>query len=153
MASIQNDNSDDEPPFNFQGLLRKTNYNRASMKRTISDNRMSATNIDFEDYNNNSNNVAKSTKSHFNRSEGNVVYQSKVIENRPKSCQGLDMNDKPSTSSQRKLSLSQDTMMANEPKAEHSRSHSPSPFDENRNNYVQEEIAPGIFIEGYVEDL
>ena len=24
----------DEPPFNFQGMLRKTTYNRSSMKRT-----------------------------------------------------------------------------------------------------------------------
>ncbi|XP_055637431.1 neither inactivation nor afterpotential protein C [Toxorhynchites rutilus septentrionalis] len=152
----ENDNSDDEPPFNFQGLLRKTNYNRASMKRSVSDNRMSVTNIDFDDCNNNnnnSNNLKKSNKSYFNRSEGNVVYQSKVIENRPKSCQELEKNDKGPTPSQRKLSLSHDPMMSKEPKAGHSRSHSPSPFDENKNNYVQEEIAPGIFIEGYVADL
>ncbi|XP_043467066.1 neither inactivation nor afterpotential protein C isoform X3 [Leptopilina heterotoma] len=29
-----NNNSDDDPPFNFQGMLRKTHHQRASMKRT-----------------------------------------------------------------------------------------------------------------------
>ncbi|KAL1381098.1 hypothetical protein pipiens_013709 [Culex pipiens pipiens] len=154
----ENDNSDDEPPFNFQGMLRKTNYNRASMKRTPNDSRMSVSNYDFDDFNNNNNNGNSFEK--FNRSEGNVVYQS----NRPKSCQGIQANDTAAgaTALQRKHSLSHDAMMFKESaeptdedgaRAGPSRSHSVSPFDENRNNYVHQEIAPGIIIEGYCEDI
>lgn len=156
---FQNDNSDDEPPFNFQGMLRKTNYNRASMKRTPNDSRMSVSNFDFDDFNNNNNNNGNSFEK-FNRSEGNVVYQS----NRPKSCQGIQANDSAAgaTALQRKHSLSHDAMMFKESaeptdedgaRAGPSRSHSVSPFDENRNNYVHQEIAPGIIIEGYCEDI
>lgn len=107
--------------------MRKTNYNRASMKRAVSDNRMSTTNIDFEDRNSNSvNNNFYMDNGH--RSEGNVVYQSKVKEPRSK-------------------------MMMDEPQAGPSKVRSTKPFDMNKNNYVQEEIAPGLFVEGYVADL
>lgn len=40
----------DEPPFNFQGMLRKTKYNRNSMKR----NAESRLSLPHEDSNNNS---------------------------------------------------------------------------------------------------
>ncbi|XP_055545200.1 neither inactivation nor afterpotential protein C [Wyeomyia smithii] len=123
----ENDNSDDEPPFNFQGMLRKTNYNRASMKRAGSDNRMSTTNINFEDTNSNS--VSSNYyMDNGHRSEGNVVYQSKAKESSSKT-------------------------VFNEPVAGPSKGPSNMTFDVNRNNYVQEEIAPGLFVEGYVADL
>ncbi|XP_062548294.1 neither inactivation nor afterpotential protein C [Armigeres subalbatus] len=147
--SDENDNAEDEPPFNFQGMLRKTNYNRASMKRSNENQRMSVASFDFDDVNNNN-----SYMDNFNRSNANVVYQSKVGENRPKSCQGLDNDDNEAAFAlSRKLSLSHDTMMFNEPKAGPSRSRSPTPLDENKNNYIQEEIAPGVFMQGYVEDI
>lgn len=145
----ENENSDDEPPFNFQGMLRKTNYNRASMKRST-DQRMGLSNFEFDDANNNN---TCSVTNNFNRSEGNVVYQSKVIEARPKSCQGLENDAEDTGPLQRKHSLSHDTMMFNEPKAGPSRSRSPTPFDENKNKYIQEEIMPGVLVHGYVVDF
>jgi myosin-3 len=42
---------DDNPPFNFQGMLRKTKYNRDSMKRTRDENRFSLPAEDFENNN------------------------------------------------------------------------------------------------------
>lgn len=122
------------------------------MKRANDNQRMSISNIDFDDTNNNNNN---SYMDSFNRSEGNIVYQSKISENRPKSCQGLDNENGSTSPIGRKYSLSHDAMMFNDTaQAGPSRSRSPTPYDdENRNNYIQEEIAPGIFVEGYVADL
>ncbi|XP_021703004.1 neither inactivation nor afterpotential protein C [Aedes aegypti] len=149
----ENDNTDDEPPFNFQGMLRKTNYNRASMKRSNDNQRMSLSNFDFDDTNNNSNGNNNSYMDSFKRSDSNVVYQSKIGDNRPKSCQGLENESGSTSPTPRKLSLAHDTMMFNEATAGPSRSRSTTPFDENKNNYIQEEIAPGIFVEGYVADI
>lgn len=127
------------------------------MKRANDNQRMSLSNIDFDDSNNNNNSYMDS----FNRSDSNVVYQSKFGDNRPKSCGGLDNDNNGTTSPMpRKYSLSHDAMMSNEGAAAAaaavagpSRSRSSTPFDENKNNYIQEEIAPGIFMEGYVEDI
>lgn len=46
--------SDDVPPFNFQGMLRKTQHQRASMKRNKSENSASPTNGNVIYHNNNS---------------------------------------------------------------------------------------------------
>ncbi|XP_053672779.1 neither inactivation nor afterpotential protein C [Anopheles nili] len=159
----ENDNSDDEPPFNFQGMLRKTNYNRASMKRNSEGLSMAGTSIDFDDANNNNNNNSNSyyptANADANRRDSsvNVVYQSKPTE-RPKSCQGPENGTSNSSSpSQRKLSLSQDTIMLNEAQPGPSRSRSVTPQDENQNSltggFISEEIVPGIIIEGYVEEF
>lgn len=78
----------DQPPFNFQGMLRKTNHKRASMKR--SDAKLSLmSNIDIEGN---------------NQLPGNVVFNSKQ---RPKSCE-LSVSDGGQGASTRKYSL-QDT--------------------------------------------
>ncbi|XP_058452551.1 neither inactivation nor afterpotential protein C [Malaya genurostris] len=130
-TSDERDQSDDEPPFNFQSMLRKTNYNRASMKRATNDNRMSVSNIDFGDGNNNFNK---------DRTNDNVIYQSRVQDKRSKSTPSLVQESAPKI---------------NEPQAGPSRSRSSASmtFDQNKNNYVQEEIAPGVIIEGYVAEL
>uniref|UniRef100_A0A182NBP7 non-specific serine/threonine protein kinase n=1 Tax=Anopheles dirus TaxID=7168 RepID=A0A182NBP7_9DIPT len=145
------DQSDDDPPFNFQGMLRKTNYNRASMKRNPEG--LTLTNIDFDDANNNANN-GNSFYPTANV-DANVVYQSKATE-RPKSCQGTE-NGNSTSPTQRKLSLSQDTYMLHDQTAGPSRSRSATPLDENRNSlsggFISEEIVPGIIVEGYVEEF
>ncbi|XP_318814.5 neither inactivation nor afterpotential protein C [Anopheles gambiae] len=160
----ENDNSDDEPPFNFQGMLRKTNYNRASMKRNSEGLSMTTTSIDYDDANNNNNNT--NGNSYYptanadakRRDAANVVYQSKPTE-RPKSCQGAENGNRSNSASpnQRKLSLSQDTIMMNEQKAGPSRSRSTTPQDINQNSltggFISEEIVPGIIVEGYVEEF
>lgn len=123
------------------------------MKRANDNQRMSLSNFDFDDTNNNSNGNNNSYMDSFNRSDSNVVYQSKIGDNRPKSCQGLENESGSTSPTPRKLSLAHDTMMFNEATAGPSRSRSTTPFDENKNNYIQEEIAPGIFVEGYVADI
>ncbi|XP_052892100.1 neither inactivation nor afterpotential protein C [Anopheles moucheti] len=156
----ENDNSDDEPPFNFQGMLRKTNYNRASMKRNAEGLSMTATSIDFDDANNNSNGNSYYPTANADakrRDSTNVVYQSKPTE-RPKSCQGPENGNSSNGTSPnlRKLSLSQDSFM-NDQKAGPSRSRSTTPQDENQNSltggFISEEIVPGIIVEGYVEEF
>lgn len=43
--------SDDEPPFNFQGMLRKTNFQRESLKRTMDNIRVRRASKDKQDDN------------------------------------------------------------------------------------------------------
>ncbi|XP_058062557.1 neither inactivation nor afterpotential protein C [Anopheles bellator] len=167
----ENENSDDEPPFNFQGMLRKTNYNRASMKRSADGLSFTSTSIDFEDTNNNTgHSFYPAASGEFSRKEpsnSNVVYQSKRSTERPKSCQGTE-NGTSGTSSRdsssptaRKLSLAQDTIMLNDQYAGTSRSRSVTPQDENQNpltgtggGFIAEEIVPGIIVEAeYVEEF
>uniref|UniRef100_A0A182IJF2 non-specific serine/threonine protein kinase n=1 Tax=Anopheles atroparvus TaxID=41427 RepID=A0A182IJF2_ANOAO len=170
----ENDNSDDEPPFNFQGLLRKTNYNRASMKRTTEGLSMASTNIDFDDTHNNNNNnsssisyyptaSAEASRQRSTTATNNVVYESKRTSERPRSCQGTENGNNGSTGSSpnpRKLSLTQDTIMAHDSqKPGPSRSRSVTPQDENENSlatgasFISEEIVPGIIVEGYVAEF
>ncbi|XP_049532765.1 neither inactivation nor afterpotential protein C [Anopheles darlingi] len=168
----ENDNSDDEPPFNFQGMLRKTNYNRASMKRTSEGYSLTGTSIDFEDTNNNnnannnSNSYYPAANSEFNRKQAsptNVVYQSNRASERPKSCQGTENGTSSrrgsSSPNARKLSLAQDSMMLNDQQPGPSRSRSTTPQDENRNflgmtGIKGEEIVPGVIVEAeYVEEF
>lgn len=125
---------------------------------------MTTTSIDYDDANNNNNNT--NGNSYYptanadakRRDAANVVYQSKPTE-RPKSCQGAENGNRSNSASpnQRKLSLSQDTIMMNEQKAGPSRSRSTTPQDMNQNSltggFISEEIVPGIIVEGYVEEF
>lgn len=108
----------DEPPFNFQSMLRKTKYNRNSMKRS-GDGKLS---LPQDDYNNNSESYVETSSSY-----STVVFHSKG-------------NDRAKSPQLRKNSPSPSTGSRN------------GNLDENL-NFIQEEIAPGIVIEGYVADL
>ncbi|XP_055680754.1 neither inactivation nor afterpotential protein C isoform X2 [Lutzomyia longipalpis] len=131
----------DEPPFNFQGMLRKTTYNRASMKRST-DNRMP-----FEEPYQTNGNASPDV---------NVVYES-YVPSRPKSCQGIvDDNANESfrsTSSTpfRKFSLQQEKLLSIEDEIDnHFRplgDYMPT------GEYICEEIAPGIILEGYADEV
>lgn len=136
-------NSEDDPPFNFQGMLRKTQYNRASMKR-ITENKLSlsvkedSVNYDKENLRNNPNDdYHRSTTPQSDEfietlpRYTNVVYHSKNY-SRPKS---------PRHVIERK----------NEENYEN---------EENGNeiinelgSYIKEELLPGIMIEGYLAHL
>lgn len=140
--SSENDN---DPPFNFQGLLRKTQYNRASMKRDKSLRTSPTLQRD-------------SPKTLTNRNAPNVVYHSKE---RPKSCismnNSLDVNQ--NNVEVRKLSLQPDTLLG--------KNISPADLLNNNNNgndedeftpetaenYIKEEIAPGVILEGLAEEV
>ncbi|XP_059618004.1 neither inactivation nor afterpotential protein C [Phlebotomus argentipes] len=128
---------EDKPPFNFQGMLRKTVYNRASMKRST-EGKMS---LPQEEYHQTNGSVSPTN---------NVVFESRVL-SRPKSSQGIlddNLNDSLSPSSSqrlRKLSLQQENLLIM--------------GDSNENHlqtlgeYICEEIAPGIILEGYADEV
>lgn len=143
---VREGDSDSEAPFNFQGLLRKTQYNRASMKREKSSPGMrdSPKNL-----------ITTNVK------PPNVVYHSKEKE-RPKSCIGgkvsVDENQNhlaTTSATGRKLSLQQDLLG----KIELNNNVLVDDLDEDAftpetaENYIKEEIAPGIILEGLVDEV
>ncbi|KAG5675871.1 hypothetical protein PVAND_005739 [Polypedilum vanderplanki] len=122
--------TDDSPPFNFQAMLRKTKHNRNSLKR-VTDTKLTLPHD--SDYNNNSSEPYVETKPSYS----SVVYHSK--HDRPKSCNDGNNDNRPTS---RKSSLSKETL------------RNKNGTDENDNmDFIQEEIAPGIVIEGYVAEL
>lgn len=124
--SVQNE---DTPPFNFQGMLRKTSHQRASMKRNKSEN------IDCTSPTN-----------------GNLIYNSTSAA-KSNSNFDFDENDnlpppiaprqKPSVPvpSERTLSFGESTVLGGDD-ALH-----------NIGTYVHEEIHPGVVLEGYAVEL
>lgn len=137
-------NSEDDPPFNFQGMLRKTQYNRASMKR-VQENKLSFSISEDSSKNNNCNydkeNISNNLDDDYPRSPTplndeyietspvytNVVYHSKV-QNRPKSSQSVIENEEERNGNDIK--------------------------NENEiGSYIKEELLPGIIIEGYLAHL
>lgn len=114
----------DAPPFNFQGMLRKTNHQRASMKRVTSADGVALV------------------------PNGNVVYRSNE-RNSSRIDFDFDVNDNvhPPPVAPRKLAAP----IPSERKA--------VSFGERSNTfesigtYVQEEIHPGILLEGYAVEL
>lgn len=71
--------ADDNPPFNFQAMLRKTNYKRNSLKRNNEAMSITGTiNID----------------SNSNHESSNIVFQSRISD-RPKSAQMLPTSKSP----------------------------------------------------------
>lgn len=148
MAKENSEDTENDAPFNFQGMLRKTQYNRASMKR---DQNWTG-----------------------NTTPPNVVYHSKEKERRerPKSCLAMtkgaavDENQNsvslaPATvANGRKLSLQQDTLLGNEgATAADLLNGNVDSMDEDTftpetaENYIKEEIAPGVILEGLVEEV
>ncbi|CRK93540.1 CLUMA_CG007073, isoform A [Clunio marinus] len=118
IGKIETTPDDNEPPFNFQGMLRKTKYHRSSMKRTGESNLSTIT-----DDNNNSESYVESLNSY-----STVVFHSKVEDPIP-------------------------LVARKSPQLEKSECR-PDTKDLNANpKFVQEEIVPGIIVEGYVEDL
>lgn len=138
--SSENDN---DPPFNFQGLLRKTQYNRASMKR---DKSLRASPTLQRD----------SPKTLTNTNSPNVVYHSKE---RPKSCismnNSLDVNQ--NNVEVRKLSLQPDTLLGKNISTADLLNNNGNDEDEftpeTAENYIKEEIAPGVILEGLAEEV
>lgn len=122
-------NSEDDPPFNFQGMLRKTQYNRASMKR-VTENKLTFSipednrNYDKENDEPTSNDDFHETSSGYT----NVVYHSK-INNRPKSPRHVIVNDN-----------EEEDRNGNE-------------IINEIGSYIKEELLPGIMIEGYLAHL
>lgn len=155
MIAKENSGDENEAPFNFQGMLRKTQYNRASMKR------------------NGASSPARPRDSPqnggSNRTSPNVVYHSKGKERkeRPKSC--LAMNKTMTDENQNSLlatsttsrSLSQDTLYANNPSitVDLLNNNIVDDLDEDAftpetaENYIKEEIAPGFILEGLVDEV
>lgn len=157
MIARENSGDENDAPFNFQGMLRKTQYNRASMKR------------------NGASSPARQGDSpqrgSSNRTSPNVVYHSKgkARKERPKSC--LPMNQTTvdenqnsllaTTSISRQISLSQDTLYANNPSitVDLLNNNIVDDLDEDAftpetaENYIKEEIAPGFILEGLVDEV
>lgn len=149
--------NDNDPPFNFQGMLRKTQYNRASMKRDKSLRTSPTLQRD-------------SPKTMTNTNAPNVVYHSKEKnrKERPKSCilmnKSLDENQNNlevrTNTLSRKLSLQPDTFLGNEVTPADLLNNNNNGEDtedeftpETAENYIKEEIAPGVILEGLVEEV
>lgn len=159
---------EDDPPFNFQGMLRKTKYNRASMKRNA-ESKLTIYESDSHPEINNypisrpvsplhqpslqNNNDFNSPRYKAIRSQTpddgyietssnytNVVYHSKVPD-RPKSCQGRVGN----------LSYVASTIDIDE--NDNPAINGNMQLDNSIGIYIKEEILPGIILEGYVAHL
>ncbi|GAB0088953.1 Neither inactivation nor afterpotential protein C [Sergentomyia squamirostris] len=129
------DEDSDEPPFNFQGMLRKTTYNRASMKRAADGDR---TSWPLDDITSRSNGNISPVE--------NVVYESRVV-SRPRSCQGNRDENVNEPLCLRKLSLQQDNLLTTTDE-DMNENHL-----ESMGEYICEEIAPGIILEGYADEV
>lgn len=154
MARENSGEGEEEAPFNFQGMLRKTQYNRASMKR----NGEGATGMSPARHRDSPRPIST------NMNPPNVVYHSKEKKERPKSCLSMGVMDENQNNlstnygGSRKLSLQPDTL-----------NKSPVPVDllnnnvddldedtftpETCENYIKEEIAPGFILEGLVDEV
>lgn len=156
-SARETSDNESEAPFNFQGMLRKTQYNRASMKR-------------------NGSGPVSPTKHRdtprlitTNVTPPNVVYHSKGrnkdrIE-RPKSCLSKlsvdeNLNDIATTSgTTRKLSLQPDAFLDNKKVLPVDLLNNNNDLDEDSftpetaENYIKEEIAPGFILEGLMEEV
>lgn len=145
-STVARESSDEnDPPFNFQGMLRKTQYNRASMKRD---------------------NSAMSVHSPIIQSPRppNIIYTSATNEKkeRPKSClamtKGADINQNEigtGTTTGRKLSLQQDTLLRDVDLLNNNNNDLDEDefTPETAENYIKEEIAPGVILEGIVDEV
>lgn len=154
----ENSADENEAPFNFQGMLRKTQYNRASMKRNKGQAEgMTPTHRD-----------TPKAKSPINITPQNVVYHSKRQERkeRPKSClamNNLTVDENHNSlatplATPRKMSLQQDTLLGdNKIFAVDLINNNDLDEDmftpETAENYIKEEIAPGIVLEGLVDEV
>lgn len=133
----------DTAPFNFQGMLRKTTYNRASMKRTdvardFGDSPKHFHSNNSYNNNNNNNNMGSSSSS-----SNHVVYQksNNYASNKRSSNAGEDMNRNKSFGGR-----------------EHPKTESTSSWLEQGETpagsvYVSEEIHPGVVLEGYAIEI
>lgn len=148
-GSAQEDGDENDPPFNFQRMLRKTEYNRASMKRNTS-----------------ANSPHKGGFSPKNQSPPNIIYTSATNEKkeRPKSCLAMtqtavDVNQNEIEATGRKLSLQQDMLLDNRVAVDLLNYANNNNIDEDEftpetaENYIKEEIAPGVFLEGIVDEV
>lgn len=143
---------ENEPPFNFQGMLRKTQYNRASMKRNK--------------------NLAPSPSRQRDSpivtiNPPNVVYHSKDRKDRqerPKSCVSMTIDENENylgvkKSTGRKYSLQQEKLEGKSWSDDFTNNNNNKDLDddeftpETAENYIKEEIAPGIILEGLVEEV
>lgn len=133
---------EDEAPFNFQGMLRKTKYNRASMKRcapnqdVLEDRERNF--VTFELNNNGRVNEARNRYSPVkSKSPSNLIYQS-----------NKSTNDRMNTENENSR---RDDDCVNK--------NSIPSITQNFSNgaefgvYIQEEIHPGIILEGYAVEI
>lgn len=124
--------SDDAPPFNFQGMLRKTQHQRASMKRNKSET---------SDFTTNGNVI------YHNDNSTRVNFDFDFNDNLPPPPVAPRLSPRAPIPSERTLSFGDNTFHG----------------DDNGDNvdyslhsigtYVQEEIHPGVVLEGYAVDL
>lgn len=133
--------SEDEAPFNFQGMLRKTKYNRASMKRSVSNQDAlegRERNVVSFELNNN-----EEVRSKFNLKpsiSSNLIYQSSNSKNELTDTTIVNGALRP-TESFNKKSIPSIT-----------RSNGDLGTDA-LGVYIQEEIRPGIILEGYAVEI
>ena len=165
----ENLNEIDEPPFNFQGMLRKTKYNRASMKRATDQKLTMSGTIDIADGLDDLNNNIPTSRIIRSRtpdepyvetpySYTNVIYHSKV---RPKSSQGIvspmiitnsiDIEENGNQKAESIHSLNQRKLYNQD--VEYDDDDCEMEDNQNLGPYIKEEIAPGIILEGYVAHI
>lgn len=125
--------NDDTPPFNFQGMLRKTQHQRASMKRNKSEVGASPINGNVIYHNNNS------AKVNFDFDEN---------DNLPPPPVAPRVKPRAPVPPERILSFGENTFHRDDANSDH--------VDDSLQaigTYVQEEICPGVMLEGYAVEL
>lgn len=129
--------SEDEAPFNFQGMLRKTKHNRASMKRygsnqdQLEDRERNI--VTFELNNNSSSRVEEAKMRYSPLKPSNLIYQSnKSTNERISTVYGSSKQD----DCVNRNSIPSITRNGGEVGV-----------------YIQEEIHPGIILEGYAVEI
>lgn len=159
---LQRTDDNEQPPFNFQGMLRKTKYNRDSMKRSTTLIDVDAIFPTNETPTTSPTNRRHSSLTianndvHSTPRSSNVVYHKK---NRAPSPQTTMVSRRSSiVSTTKEIENAMDSMGAtplqNERKMsmpswmEKATADAENSTDKN-NVYVQEEIHPGIILEGY----
>ncbi|XP_039280465.1 neither inactivation nor afterpotential protein C isoform X3 [Nilaparvata lugens] len=147
----QSDGDDDNPPFNFQAMLRKTNVTRASLRRSPEPEDAYNRNTSHAQYGSNTNNNAFEGKN-----LRNTGYNSNVVYNSNAGQKQSGWNSSEDKFQKSEYNRSQSSHMQNK-KFLHGTIDEDSacegPYGRQRKSKVKTELLPGIVMEGEVAEL
>ncbi|RZF36430.1 hypothetical protein LSTR_LSTR010850 [Laodelphax striatellus] len=143
----QSDGDDDNPPFNFQAMLRKTNVTRASLRRSPEPDDSYNRNTTFNNYG--SNNNAQGQNLRNTGYNSNVVYNSNAGQKQSSWNSGEEKYQKSeynrSQSHMQNRRFNQGTIGED--------TACEGPYGRQRKSKVKTELLPGIVMEGEVAEL
>ncbi|XP_072378886.1 neither inactivation nor afterpotential protein C [Diabrotica undecimpunctata] len=140
-----NNTTDDDPPFNFQGMLRKTNFRRDSLKDAVQTIRKLSLTKENHDMGSKINkfehNIQKPTKDNDFKNDHTNYINSKVNH--------VDSTPIENTNTDEKLDSGPELIhIPSCSKENHIDQESPEENDVNKGTLVKMEIAPGLILEG-----